>query len=100
MPRSSSRAARFRHVVQVRFSYTISSATALTLTDAFTNLIRRAAGWSSQVARRAHNPKVAGSNPAPATQKGPQMWAFLLGGPVRGERRGANVAPISRAGVL
>src|SRR5918994_981051 len=27
----------------------------------------RAAGWSSQVARRAHNPKVAGSNPAPAT---------------------------------
>ena len=25
------------------------------------------AGWSSQVARRAHNPKVAGSNPAPAT---------------------------------
>ena len=27
------------------------------------------AGWSSQVARRAHNPKVVGSNPAPATQK-------------------------------
>jgi alkyl-hydroperoxide reductase/thiol specific antioxidant family protein len=27
----------------------------------------RDAGWSSQVARRAHNPKVAGSNPAPAT---------------------------------
>ena len=26
------------------------------------------AGWSSLVARRAHNPKVAGSNPAPATQ--------------------------------
>ena len=25
------------------------------------------AGWSSQAARRAHNPKVAGSNPAPAT---------------------------------
>ena len=25
------------------------------------------AGWSSQVARRAHNPEVAGSNPAPAT---------------------------------
>ena len=25
-----------------------------------------AAGWSSQVARRAHNPKVAGSNPVPA----------------------------------
>ena len=26
------------------------------------------AGWSSLVARRAHNPKVVGSNPAPATQ--------------------------------
>jgi hypothetical protein len=29
------------------------------------------AGWSSPVARRAHNPKVAGSNPAPATNIGP-----------------------------
>ena len=28
-----------------------------------------AAGWSSLVARRAHNPKVGGSNPPPATQK-------------------------------
>ena len=28
------------------------------------------AGWSSLVARRAHNPKVAGSNPAPATKYG------------------------------
>src|SRR5207342_3941759 len=27
------------------------------------------AGWSSLAARRAHNPKVAGSNPAPATKK-------------------------------
>ena len=27
------------------------------------------AGWSSLEARRAHNPKVAGSNPAPATLK-------------------------------
>ena len=26
------------------------------------------AGWSSLEARRAHNPKVAGSNPAPAAQ--------------------------------
>ena len=34
-------------------------------------LIRRgkinAAGWSSKVARRAHNPEVGGSNPSPAT---------------------------------
>ena len=29
-----------------------------------------AAGWSSLVARRAHNPKVAGSNPAPAIKYG------------------------------
>ena len=28
------------------------------------------AGWSSLAARRAHNPKVIGSNPIPATQKG------------------------------
>ncbi len=28
---------------------------------------RHSAGWSSLVARRAHNPKVVGSNPAPAT---------------------------------
>ena len=27
------------------------------------------AGWSSLVARRAHNPKVVGSNPAPAIKK-------------------------------
>ena len=27
------------------------------------------AGWSSPVARRAHNPKVAGSNPVPATKE-------------------------------
>src|SRR5437764_10028997 len=36
------------------------------------------AGWSSQVARRAHNPEVAGSNPAPATAKGARKGAFRL----------------------
>ncbi|CAI8966838.1 hypothetical protein EMIT0P12_70002 [Pseudomonas sp. IT-P12] len=38
------------------------------------------AGWSSLVARRAHNPKVVGSNPAPATniKKGhSKEWPFL-----------------------
>ena len=30
-------------------------------------IIIHIAGWSSSVARWAHNPKVAGSNPAPAT---------------------------------
>jgi hypothetical protein len=29
------------------------------------------AGWSSPVARWAHNPKVLGSNPSPATNKNP-----------------------------
>ncbi len=42
------------------------------------------AGWSSLVARRAHNPKVAGSNPAPATKPvpghhGPGGFASILG---------------------
>ena len=32
------------------------------------------AGWSSLVARRAHNPKVVGSNPAPATSKLDTNW--------------------------
>ena len=32
---------------------------------------RLTAGWSSPVARQAHNLKVAGSNPAPATKKSP-----------------------------
>ena len=30
--------------------------------------VPNSAGWSSLVARRAHNPKVVGSNPAPATK--------------------------------
>ena len=40
-----------------------------------------AAGWSSLAARRAHNPKVAGSNPAPATSSVTESLpreAFLL----------------------
>ena len=41
-----------------------------------------AAGWSSQVARRAHNPEVAGSNPAPATGKPRGCGAFRLSGGV------------------
>ena len=35
------------------------------------------AGWSSSVARRAHNPKVVGSNPAPATNKNSVFKPFL-----------------------
>ena len=33
------------------------------------NTVATDAGWSSLVARQAHNLKVAGSNPAPATKK-------------------------------
>ena len=38
-----------------------------------------AAGWSSPVARQAHNLKVVGSNPAPATKqiKPPQKGGFF-----------------------
>ena len=36
------------------------------------------AGWSSSVARWAHNPEVVGSNPAPATN-----FQALIGSPVR-----------------
>jgi hypothetical protein len=38
------------------------------------------AGWSSSVARRAHNPKVAGSNPAPATRAKRRPCPANLGG--------------------
>jgi hypothetical protein len=37
------------------------------LTDGSSASTLRAAGWSSLAARRAHNPKVTGSNPVPAT---------------------------------
>ena len=40
----------------------------------------RDAGWSSLVARRAHNPEVAGSNPAPATGKAPETGLFCSHG--------------------
>ena len=36
------------------------------------------AGWSSLVARWAHNPKVAGSNPAPATNMKPLQLKRLF----------------------
>ena len=43
-----------------------------------TNASDVGAGWSSPVARQAHNLKVAGSNPAPATNKSRLRAAFLL----------------------
>ena len=44
------------------------------------------AGWSSLAARRAHNPKVAGSNPAPATNYDERQLIEikgLIGNPTR-----------------
>ena len=52
------------------------------------------AGWSSSVARRAHNPKVAGSNPAPAT-----IWKArkqCVSGPSAFRRRPPNRASMYR----
>ena len=43
------------------------------------NIAAFSAGWSSSVARRAHNPKVIGSNPVPATKDyDPLSRGFLL----------------------
>ena len=39
------------------------------------------AGWSSLVARRAHNPKVRGSNPLPATNKIKGLGEYKLSNP-------------------
>jgi len=38
------------------------------------------AGWSSLAARRAHNPKVVGSNPTPATIKTKLLASTTLSG--------------------
>ena len=48
------------------------------------------AEWSSLVARRAHNPKVVGSNPAPATTKRSEeiQDAFLFCRAASGARNG------------
>src|SRR5690606_39009464 len=49
------------------------------------------AGWSSPVARRAHNPKAAGSNPAPATNLTAEPWCRgLTCLPVTQEIAGSN----------
>ena len=54
-------------------------------------MFRRIAGWSSPVARQAHNLKAAGSNPAPATKLSPldQGIGFDLTGFFIGFDRGA-----------
>ena len=49
--------------------------------DKLVKLPRRGAGWSSLAARRAHNPKVVGSNPTPATvlYSGTAVAGFVFG---------------------
>src|SRR4051794_26318016 len=42
------------------------------------NLVFTDAGWSSSVARWAHNPEVTGSNPVPATNAVPSQGQVLL----------------------
>ena len=39
------------------------------------------AGWSSLAARRAHNPKVVGSNPTPATNSGSLLLRLVRQAP-------------------
>ena len=73
------------------------------------------AGWSSPVARQAHNLKVAGSNPAPATKKTPSaqavggvsrlgvaMWLSGWSGLAQGDRiiRHQACSHLSRASAL
>lgn len=50
--------------------------------------VRSGAGWGSLVARRAHNPKIPGSNPGPATTNPhgtvpPPVFSNLIDEPVR-----------------
>src|SRR5690606_15963355 len=63
----------FCHQVAGRLSRLICIAGIIALIFCFPD-----AGWSSLAARRAHNPKVVGSNPAPATriQDGPSAKAL------------------------
>ncbi len=44
--------------------------------DGFSFYLLGDAGWSSPVARQAHNLKVVGSNPTPATNKNNHLAAF------------------------
>src|SRR5256885_3587075 len=57
----------------------------------------RVAGWSSQVARRAHNPEVAGSNPAPATfRRAADKAARRISAPCLREDRRRRIGSSSR----
>src|SRR5665811_668985 len=86
------------------------------LADDFTFAVHRGynskstivAGWSSPVARRAHNPKVAGSNPAPATKpsRAPVRAPFLCldarraSGHHRSRKRSSEIRRVKHEGCL
>src|SRR5204863_1794427 len=64
-------------------------------------LRRVTAGWSSPVARWAHNPKVAGSNPAPATTaKGSGQLPDPFRVETRSDRRGHPMATSSYTAII
>src|SRR5690606_9516425 len=54
------------------------------------------AGWSSSVARWAHNPEVAGSNPAPATRENGPPGSVLAGRSLCARRVGGSLQPDAR----
>src|SRR5262252_2025904 len=58
---------RFLPLTKSAYHHEKGLAHALRFDRTFTDLYYRSAGWSSLVARWAHNPKVGGSNPPPAT---------------------------------
>jgi hypothetical protein len=67
------------------------------LKDAKTDMV--GAGWSSPVARQAHNLKVTGSNPVPAT-KFPLYWGFPLDISSRSATwHSTSTAPVRRSSV-
>src|SRR5215472_14584294 len=60
---------RFLPLTKSAYHHEKGLAHALRFDRTFTDLYYRSAGWSSLVARWAHNPKVGGSNPPPATKQ-------------------------------
>src|SRR5215469_9731208 len=69
---------RFLPLTKSAYHHEKGLAHALRFDRTFTDLYYRSAGWSSLVARWAHNPKVGGSNPPPATKQVTEPKALPL----------------------
>src|SRR5262252_7766220 len=67
---------RFLPLTKSAYHHEKGLAHALRFDRTFMDLYYRSAGWSSLVARWAHNPKVGGSNPPPATKQVIECEAF------------------------